>query len=153
MGCWAPALVWKPSWKFPLKFAGSSQTPQPNWGLMSYHTPNSSRMCSGSHLSPKGRWNRLAQVPHQPQWHKVTGNQPSGELWSPAQQWNQLCLVYSQAKPQCLSHTQPMITGTPSELTPSVICTQFTYWWNYTGNVLRRKSKLQAILKQRSVAE
>lgn len=24
MGCWAPALVWMPSWKFPLKFRGSS---------------------------------------------------------------------------------------------------------------------------------
>lgn len=27
VGCWPPALAWKPSWKFPLKFSGSSQTP------------------------------------------------------------------------------------------------------------------------------
>lgn len=39
MGCWAPALAWMSSWKFPPKFRGSSQTPQHNYSLMSYRAP------------------------------------------------------------------------------------------------------------------
>lgn len=117
-------LVWKPSWKFPLKFAGRSQH---NWGLMSYHTPNSSRICSCSHLSPKGRWNRLAQPQFRDavaQSHGQSTLRGALEL-CPAVEPVVLGLFLGQAP---VSQPQTaMITGTPCELTPSVIYTQFTY--------------------------